>query len=329
MNDTRQEERALIAETCERLFADHLDAEVFCAAEAGTWPDVLWNAIAQAGLDRILVPEGHGGSGLGWEDAQVVLHAAGRHGLPVPLAETMAAGWLLAQAGLDVPDGVLTLADDVERVPWGADAGHAVLADADGVQCVPVADLQVRRDRNIGRDARDAYGGAEDSATALNFPIRLAGALARSCQMAGAVEAVLDLCVGYVNDRVQFGRPIGKLQAIQQQLAVVAGEVAAAQTAARAACRAVDGAGLSPDGLHAVAVAKIRTGEAAGKAAAVAHQVHGAIGFTEEYSLHHLTRRLWSWRSEFGTENKWSQVLGRIVAARGADSLWPDLTARG
>lgn len=325
MND----ERALIAETCERLFADNLDADVYRATEAGEWPAALWDVIAEAGLDRMLVPEDKGGSGLGWEDAQVVLHAAGRHALPVPLAETMAAGWLLGKADLDVPGGVLTLADDVGRVPWGADAGHAVLADADGVQCVPVADLLVQRDRNIGRDARDAYGVAEDSATALNFPIRLAGGLVRSCQMAGAVEAVLDLCVGYANDRVQFGRPIGKFQAIQQQLAVVAGEVAAAQSAARAACRAVDRVGLAPDGLHAVAVAKIRTGEAAGKAAAVAHQVHGAIGFTEEYSLHHLTRRLWSWRSEFGTENKWSQVLGRIVSARGAERLWPDLTGRG
>ena len=153
--------------------------------------------------------------------------------------------------------------------------------------------------------------------------MRAAGALVRSCQMAGAVSAVLDLCVTYANERVQFGRPIGRFQAIQQQMALMAGEAAAAGVAAQDACRIVDAGG---DLIAAAAAAKIRTGEAAGKAANIAHQVHGAIGFTDEYRLHQLTRRLWAWRSEFGTESVWAAMLGRLVAARGADKLWPDLT---
>ena len=56
------------------------------------------------------------------------------------------------------------------------------------------------------------------------------------------------------------------------------------------------------------------------------HQVHGAIGFTYEHSLHFATRRLWSWRAEFGSESVWAIELGRRVAARGADNLWNDLT---
>ncbi len=81
------------------------------------------------------------------------------------------------------------------------------------------------------------------------------------------------------------------------------------------------------DLLFAAAVAKIRAGEAAGKVSEIAHQVHGAIGFTHEHSLHHLTRRLWSWRDEFGIESDWSVELGRAVAARGPAALWPLLTA--
>ena len=77
-----------------------------------------------------------------------------------------------------------------------------------------------------------------------------------------------------------------------------------------------------------VAAAKIRAGEAAGIAAGLAHAVHGAIGFTYEHSLHFATRRLWSWRAEFGGESRWSAELGRHVTSRGADQLWPDLTAR-
>ncbi len=146
----------------------------------------------------------------------------------------------------------------------------------------------------------------------------------RSAAMAGALQGVLDHSVGYANDRVQFGRPIGKFQAIQQQLAVLAGEASAAASAAEAACRAA----VAGDADFETAVAKIRAGKAAEIACAIAHQVHGAIGFTEEHALHHLTRRLWSWRAEFGGAGHWAETLGRAVAARGADALWPSITAR-
>ena len=79
--------------------------------------------------------------------------------------------------------------------------------------------------------------------------------------------------------------------------------------------------------LPAIAVAKSRAGEAAGIGAAIAHQIHGAIGFTYEHSLHFLTRRLWAWRDEYGGEAEWNLLLGRHLAAAGADRLWPELTA--
>ncbi len=322
------EERALIAETCDRLFAEQLDENVFAAAETGTFPQDLWDAITENGLDRILVPEDWGGSGLGWEDAHVVLVAAGRHAVPAPLAEAIAAGWLLARAGTELPDGVVSLGTPMVgggvEVPWGRRAAHAVVPGTDGVRCVSLEGVGITHDRNIGRDPRDSVAGLDVPAMA-DDPVRAAGALARACQMAGAAAAALDLCVDYANARVQFGRPIGRVQAIQQQLAVMASEVAAAGVAARDACRTVDAGG----DIHlAAASAKIRAGESAGKTANIAHQVHGAIGFTEEYRLHHLTRRLWAWRSEFGAEGDWAGWLGARVIARGADNLWPDLMGR-
>jgi acyl-CoA dehydrogenase len=151
------------------------------------------------------------------------------------------------------------------------------------------------------------------------------GALFRAAQMAGAMEAALALSTRYANDRVQFGRPIAKFQAIQQQLALLAEQAAAASVAVESAAIAV--AAGRPSSALAVAAAKIRAGEAAGKVAEIAHQVHGAIGFTHEHSLHRLTRRLWSWRDEFGTESHWSRQLGRAVMTAGADALWPTITA--
>lgn len=321
MTDTR----SMIAETAERLFAAHLDTATRDAAEAGTWPDALWNEIAANGLDRVLVPEQGGGFGGDWSDAFMILRAAGQHAAPVPLAETIGASWLLVQAGESVPDGPLSLADDPARVPWAMSAACLVATDDDHFMlCDPSAE-DITPGRNIGREPRDSLHLDLSSADTLVGDVATIGALVRSCQMAGAISEVLDLCVTYAGERVQFGRPIGKFQAIQQQLAILAGEAAAADMAAQTACRAIDrGAAARKE----IASAKIRTGEAAGKACAIAHQVFGAIGFTDEHHLHHLTRRLWSWRAEFGAESVWAQRLGEIVATRGADNLWPGLTGR-
>jgi len=315
-------ERNMIAETAARLFAAHLDTAVIEAAEAGTWPAALWDEIAANGLDRVLVPEEKGGIGGSWEDAFVILRAAGRHAAPVPLAETIGAGYLLAQAGLDAPEGPLSLAEDVSRVPWAAQAVQVLVGDGENKFGVfSLAGAEITPDRNLGRDPRAGMAGTAEATG--DGDVMAIGALVRACQMSGAISQVLELCITYAGERVQFGRPIGKFQAIQQQLAILAGEAAAADIAAQVACRALDRSG---DALFEIATAKIRAGEAAGKAAAISHQVFGAIGFTDEHHLHHLTRRLWSWRAEFGAESIWAKGLGRLVVEQGADSLWPNLT---
>lgn len=348
----------LLAETCARLFADLVTADSLREAEGGAWPGDLWSALEGNGLTRALVPEAEGGAGVTWQDAAPIFHAAGYHSAPVPLAETIVAGWLLAQAGQVVPEGAIALAGDsgtlalsgsagslrasgrFDRVPWGKAAAHILtVAEHDGqpkLVLLGQGGATVEPDMNIGRDPRDgmAFDGAEPVAVA-DLPAGMGadallvyGALARSVQMAAAAAAVLDHCVRYAGERVQFGRPLAKFQAIQQQLAGLATEAAAAQIAAQTACRAADLIDLEGGLDFEVATAKIRTGEAAGKAAAIGHQVHGAIGFTDEHRLHYLTRRLWAWRSEFGAESYWAERLGRAVAARGADRLWPDITAR-
>jgi len=354
MSDTS----TILAETCARLFADLVTADSLREAEAGAWPGALWSALEENGLTRPLVPEAQGGVGVTWQDTAVILHAAGYHGAPVPLAETIVAGWLLAQAGQAAPEGAITLADNdgalalsgsegnyrvsgrLDRVPWGGVAGHVLaVAEQDGRQMLVLigqGSATVEADLNIGRDPRDAMV-FDNAAPAFVAPVPEAlsadallvyGALARSVQMAGAVAAVLDHCVRYAGERVQFGRPLAKFQAIQQQLAGLATEAAAAQIAAQTGCRAADVTDLAGGLDFEVAAAKIRTGEAAGRAAAIGHQVHGAIGFTDEHRLHYLTRRLWAWRSEFGAETYWSERLGRAVMARGADQLWPAITSR-
>ena len=161
------------------------------------------------------------------------------------------------------------------------------------------------------------------------FALILMGATVRSLQMAGALEAVLALSVRYANERVAFERPIGKFQAVQQNLARLAGETAAALAAAGSAADTIANRDAFDDAVFLEAAsAKIRAGEAAAEGAAIAHQVHGAIGFTREHILHRFTLRLLSWRDDFGSESHWALALGSMVAARGSDNFWPILAAR-
>ena len=352
MNDTR----TLLADTCTRLFTDQVTPALIESAEKGAWPAALWQMLEENGLTLPQIPESRGGAGGAWGDAHVVLAACGRFAVPLPVAETMIGAWLLSESGLDVPLGPLTVApvrpadrlsltragagwalDGVAgRVPWGAAAGHVVVAadsdDGPMIALVARGSAKVEPDVNLAFEPRDtlAWSGARVRTAAhlgAGLPadaLSSAGALARSAQMAGGLEFLLSQSVKYVTERVQFGRPLASFQAIQHQLALLAGHTAAAGIAAQKAFAAMD----AGDAGFEIACAKIRTGEAAGLGAGIAHQCHGAIGFTYEHSLHFVTRRLWSWRAEFGAEVHWAAALGREVAARGADALWPFLTSR-
>jgi acyl-CoA dehydrogenase len=159
--------------------------------------------------------------------------------------------------------------------------------------------------------------------------LMLMGGVARSLQIAGALESMLDISVRYSNERVAFEKKISKFQAVQHNLAKLAGESAAALAAATSAADAIASGKTFDDELFLEAVsAKVRCSEAAEKGAAIAHQVHGAIGFTIEHILHRYSLRALAWRDDFGNESYWAVELGKLVAARGADELWPLVASR-
>jgi len=157
----------------------------------------------------------------------------------------------------------------------------------------------------------------------------LFGSVVRSVETAGGLETILATSVRYANERIAFERPIAKFQAVQQNLARLAGEVAAALAASGSAADAIARSESFDDVVFLEgASAKIRSAEAAAEGAAITHQVHGAIGFTKEHVLHRFTLRLLSWRDDFGNESYWASALGNLVAARGADAFWPLIASR-
>ncbi|HEU0204388.1 MAG TPA: acyl-CoA dehydrogenase family protein, partial [Burkholderiaceae bacterium] len=352
------EQRSMLADAVGRLFRD---AAITQAAVADGWNAQLAQGVEALGLPLLLVPADAGGFGGCWEDAFVVLQAVGFHAIALPIGETMVAARLLATAGLDVPAGLLGLAaasdgrvvggrassamlftGELSDVPWGADIDNVVaVVDAPDEKRADQAQRNVLRltraqatstriRRNLAGEPRVTLHFENAPAVAAHCPCPEAAhlrdycALLRVAQAAGALEAALVRSVRYAKERVQFGRPIGTFQAIQHQLAILGSEAAAVACAARAACHAAD----QGDAPFEIAAAKLRTNLAIDTGAGIAHQVHGAIGFTREYDLRHSTQRLWSWRSEFGNDHHWSERLGTIVAARGAAAFWPDLTAR-
>lgn len=148
--------------------------------------------------------------------------------------------------------------------------------------------------------------------------------------MAGAMGQALALSIDHVNTRQQFGLPLGKFQAVQQSLAVMVCEVRAVDAAAAALAARLDAVGLDPSAADfEIAAAKLRANRAVGVVTAIAHQVHGAIGFTEEYDLHRVTIPLMRWRGTHGNDAHWARILGRQVAGFGGRGLWEAMTARG
>ncbi|MER5918223.1 acyl-CoA dehydrogenase family protein [Streptomyces sp. NPDC001982] len=308
----------------------------------------LWATCEQTGLARFTLPEQVGGSAGTFADAAEVLMAAGQFAARVPLVETdWLAGWLLHTAGLEVPDGPLsavvapdltvdgdddtTATGTLRRVAWGrAVAGVAALV-GDRVVLVAPEDATAVEGTNVAEEPRDDLVLSAAPVRVATLPMdavleySLRAALGRAVLLAGAARGALAMAVKYATERVQFGRPIAKLQAIQQSLALAGAEVAAAAAASQAAASEADRMGFA-QAASAVAAAKSRCGEAAGQVARISHQVHGAIGFTREHDLRMVTTRLWAWRGEDGAEAQWNECLGTRALEAGPDGLWALIT---
>jgi acyl-CoA dehydrogenase len=289
-----------------------------------------------------------------------LIRRAAFYSVPLPLAETMLANRLWVDASGDPLAGAVTLAPvnpqdrlavtenangfvlhgTANHVPWGSQVSTVLVfaRDANGKGFLCRARPEHARPNRIRRNV--AYEPrVEVHLDGVQLPsshVRPApdyldgdglmpfGAAIRVQQMIGGMERCMDYALTYANERVQFGRPIGRFQAIQHMLAVAAGHFAAASASADAL---LESERLGDD-RFAVAIAKSRCGEAAGLVAAVCHQVHGAMGFTQEHPLHFASRRLWAWRDEWGAESYWQEKIGRMICAEGGEGFWPLIADR-
>ncbi|QNO29162.1 acyl-CoA dehydrogenase family protein [Sphingopyxis sp. OPL5] len=297
-------------EPFERMLEDIAPPAAVRAIEQGSSIDTMWRAFAESGFLDALVPEERGGAGLPLSEVQPLWMALGRHAVPLPVGETMIARALLADAP-EAPVALAVAEGAAVVVPCGLVAAHLLVESGDGLHLIEA------KGEATGVPASLA---ARFDLAALPAPVvpapegslRGLAAILRAALIAGAAERLTAMTATYANERVQFGKPIGRQQALQQQMAVMAEEMVAARVASQLGC-----AGAFPPSLVAAATAKSVASRAAACVAATAHAVHGAIGISEEYDLQLFTRRLHEWRLADGSETYWNRLLG---AARLGDA---------
>jgi acyl-CoA dehydrogenase len=322
-------EDTVLLQSVERLL-QRLAAE---NADAAT----SWREAQALGLPLVMAPEAAGGfAATGALACQVVEHL-GAAPTSAPLGEAVVAAKLLGDAGLEIPDRPLSLAPFargaisakggftgvLEGVPAFPDDYSVVARVSDSLFIVPATQAKTRRSElNVAGEARETLEFHNAPVVAATTTSVLTpfdyGAMLRGAQMAGAMRSALALTIQHTTTREQFGRPLSGFQAIQHAAAVIASEASLIETAARSAFAAVATANSALE----VGALKLRANLAARRVFTTAHQLHGAMGFTLEHPLHHVTLRLMSWLSEFGTDAHWAARLGAIAAQAGPSEIW-------
>lgn len=350
---------AIINDTAQKLYANEVSKELIEQVEKGQFPEELWQQNIDLGFTALFSGETFGGIEAAWVDAFPVFYNMGYYQVPLPVAETAIANLILSAANLDyltdkpiaiassVQPQRLSLSDtqrlngEVKNVKWARNSAYLLITlnskqlalvdlNSTGICLTEGEDTSKMPADTLQFDQVTVMHIVDNPFPDLLDPIQIFGAAARAVQIVGALEFALDQSVQYAKDRIQFGKPIGKNQALQQQMAQMAGEVAVARASAFMACKDLPNINDrdSKSAEFSVAAAKICASDAVSSGTSIAHQVHGAIGFTYEHSLNFATRRLWAWRGDFGNASFWARKIGQAYAQQSGEVFWINLTDR-
>lgn len=303
-----------LLEPFERMLAKLFEpAEIRRIEQGGDWARE-WQEIEESGFLDALVPEESGGVGLSLAQMCPLLIALGKHAVPLPIGETIIARALLAIICEQIPEGAVAVTTDSSIAPNGRFSNHILGLAGDHIWLCESENAELQSEAQPGViENRISGRPVESAAVAIDgCQLQLYAALLRSAFIAGAAQKVLDISIAYANERQQFGKPIGRQQALQQQLAVMAEQVVAMRMAVEMAC--------APNGVptkFATATAKAITSEFGPLVANCGHAVHGAIGISEEYDLQLYTKRLLALSRVDGGSGYWSKIIGEAAIESG------------
>jgi acyl-CoA dehydrogenase len=323
----------LFAQALDDVLSDQCTPAVVRELEAQPKRRELWQTLVQQGLADALLPEADGGADVSLEQAFDLWQLCARYSLPLPLPETMWARAVLHAQGIQAPPGPIGLGlgmvpkAGVEPLVVDVSAGracdHVLVQGFEGLVLLSVASAEVTP-HGLAMDARMTWSPqAVQAGTRLppsqgaTSDLKTVQALLAAVQLSGAMMVVFEQSLEHANQRQQFGKPIGKFQAIQHNLSLMAEQVFASRMAAQLACT---GTWRDIQAVR-VAVAKARTSQAAQQVTTLAHGLHGAMGFTSEFDLQLRTRRIYAWRQCAGAETHWQKALGESLLQHPKHSL--------
>lgn len=311
-------------DSADRFFAQECTPAQLRQIEQGNDPHTLWEILLTTGFADALLPERDGGAGLSLTDTWPIMFCMGRHALPLPYAHTMLGRAWLNHHGKNIPEGSLTFAPfqvktesaglTARAVNFGLVADWVLVQRGKQVWLLPSSEATVTPAGGHGTLEADIYWSSAIADRAQlgeweHPQFQHLMSLSVAVLIAGAADRVFEMTLAHANQREQFGKPIGRFQALQQQISEVAELVFGARMATEMACRSKD---WQPAPLLA-ALAKAQTSQAVARVTAVAHAVHGAIGVTHEYDLQLFTRRLNEWARTAGGHAYWARQLGQEV----------------
>jgi alkylation response protein AidB-like acyl-CoA dehydrogenase len=325
-------------DSAEKLFAQVCTPAIIRKIEQGANTESLWLELSAVGFGDALLPESADGAGLRLTDVWPLFFSMGRHAVPLPYAHTLLArAWLQQVFGLGtdgaarvsgnrLPQGSITFAPfqtiksskglQAHSVGFGMTADWVLAQCAAEVWLLPVAKASRTCSGGYGSLDADLFWSEDIAKASLlgnwNTPqFQELAALSLAALIAGASDRVFEMTLAWANQREQFGKPIGRFQALQQQISEVAEQVFGARMAAEMSCRSANWQPVSA----LAALAKAQTSQAVARIVSVAHAVHGAIGVTQEFDLQLYTRRLTEWAKAGGGAEYWSQYLGQQLLA--------------
>lgn len=333
-------------------------AEVFGAVEEADLPEVgllkVWPTLVELGWPLVGIPEERGGSGGSFADLAAVIASMGLHSVAVPLVEHSLASWALTAAGENCPTGIVTatvegcltahantdgtrVSGRLPSVGWVEAAEHLVVPVTlpDGTEVLAALSTTAvgitrQDDHNLGGEPRSILTLESVPARLLRSGVsarelQLRGGLLSTIAMLGAMTTAYELTRVHVRTREQFGQPLSKFQVVSSALAEMSSELTLVRGSVDAAVEAY-GTGSTAIEL-AVTSSRVLATMVSDTIGHHAHHLHGAMGITREYPLHKATRRLWSWRDEWGSARQWRRDLGTRSVAVGPDALWDEMTA--
>jgi alkylation response protein AidB-like acyl-CoA dehydrogenase len=320
----------MFTEAIEDILKDTCTPDVVRSIEHGGSAAPLWDALAAAGFLELMAPEAAGGAGLALDAVFPIFASFGRYAVPVPVAQSIAARAILSPSAMTAPSGMITLSGKCRRSddgsihapmsPFGMFADYA-LANLDGalllLDCAQAERIPTGVRGSLCATLRWASASIPEPIAGTGDSVHLFSAAIHAAAIAGAMERVFGMTLEYCNDRSQFGKTIGKFQAVQHQLSIMAQHVASAGIAAELAFPA----SINTPARLVTAIAKSRTSTAVPIVASIAHALHGAIGITEEYDLQLYTRRLHEWRMADGAETYWNRAVGEALFSSGQTSV--------